>query len=155
MIYRHRQGLDLTRTTKIVVPKPVVEREVEYESVVVAFEDDQYSRDAMATPELEAQDVPQTPEIKARVDKELELLATEPPQHRTQFARPRNAPKPLRVKAVQADRHPVEPGILERLSQALHQHPIGRQRQVLNPLNAAEHANKINQPMPNRWLPAR
>jgi basic amino acid/polyamine antiporter, APA family len=49
VIYRHRQGLDLRHTTKIVVPKPVVEREVEYESIVVAFEDDQYSRDAMAT----------------------------------------------------------------------------------------------------------
>ena len=48
-LYRRRQGLGLTQTTKIVVPKPVVEHEVEYESVLVAFEDYQYSREAVAT----------------------------------------------------------------------------------------------------------
>jgi basic amino acid/polyamine antiporter, APA family len=49
MLYRRRQGLSLTQTTKIVLPKPAVEHEVEYESVLVAFEDDQYSPDAVAT----------------------------------------------------------------------------------------------------------
>src|SRR3954466_4284498 len=43
VIYRRNQGLSLTRTTKIVDPKPAVEREVEYQSVLVAFEDNQYS----------------------------------------------------------------------------------------------------------------
>ena len=43
VIYRRRQGLSLTETHKIVMPKPVVEHEVEYESVLVAFEDGHYS----------------------------------------------------------------------------------------------------------------
>jgi APA family basic amino acid/polyamine antiporter len=49
VIYRRNQGLSLTQTTKIVVPQPVVEHEVEYESVLVAFEDSQYSEEAIAT----------------------------------------------------------------------------------------------------------
>ncbi|HKP91757.1 MAG TPA: APC family permease [Thermoleophilaceae bacterium] len=47
--YRRRQGLSLTQTAKVVVPKPVVEHEVEYESILVAFEDDEYSPQAVAT----------------------------------------------------------------------------------------------------------
>jgi APA family basic amino acid/polyamine antiporter len=47
--YRRRQGLSLTHTTKVVVPKPAVEHEVEYESILVAFEDDEYSPQAVAT----------------------------------------------------------------------------------------------------------
>src|SRR5207237_9333777 len=43
VLYRRNQGLTLTQTAKVVVPKPVVEREVEYESILVAFEDDDYS----------------------------------------------------------------------------------------------------------------
>ena len=42
--YRRRQGLKLTETHKIVSPKPAVEHEVEYESILVAFEDNDYSR---------------------------------------------------------------------------------------------------------------
>ncbi len=49
VIYRRRQGLSLTETVKIVVPKPAVEHEVEYESVLVAFEDGNYSAEAVAT----------------------------------------------------------------------------------------------------------
>src|SRR4051812_14882652 len=49
VLYRRNQGLSLTMTTKIVDPKPVVEREVEYQSVLVAFEDGQYSPEAVAT----------------------------------------------------------------------------------------------------------
>jgi APA family basic amino acid/polyamine antiporter len=49
VIYRRRQGLSLTTTTKIVDPKPAVEHEVEYESILVAFEDDEYSSQAVAT----------------------------------------------------------------------------------------------------------
>jgi basic amino acid/polyamine antiporter, APA family len=48
VIYRRRQGLSLTETHKIVMPKPVVEHEVEYESVLVAFEDGNYSPEAVA-----------------------------------------------------------------------------------------------------------
>jgi len=47
--YRRRQGLALTETHKIVSPKPVVEHEVEYESILVAFEDDDYSPEAVST----------------------------------------------------------------------------------------------------------
>src|SRR4051794_12538927 len=49
VLYRRNQGLDLTQTAKVVVPKPIVEHEVEYESVLVAFYDDYYSRDAVLT----------------------------------------------------------------------------------------------------------
>jgi APA family basic amino acid/polyamine antiporter len=49
VVYRRNQGLSLTMTTKIVDPKPVVEREVEYQSVLVVFEDHQYSPEAVAT----------------------------------------------------------------------------------------------------------
>jgi basic amino acid/polyamine antiporter, APA family len=49
VIYRRRQGLSLTETHKVVLPTPAVEREVEYESVLVAFEDGHYSADAVAT----------------------------------------------------------------------------------------------------------
>jgi APA family basic amino acid/polyamine antiporter len=49
VLYRRRQGLALTETHKVVVPKPVVEHEVEYESVLVAFEDSNFSSGAVAT----------------------------------------------------------------------------------------------------------
>jgi basic amino acid/polyamine antiporter, APA family len=49
VIYRRRQGLPLTETHKIVLPKLAVEHEVEYESVLVAFEDGSYSAEAVAT----------------------------------------------------------------------------------------------------------
>src|SRR3954451_7885705 len=49
VLYRRRQGLALTKTHKIVMPKPAVEHEVEYESVLVAFEDGNYSGEAVAT----------------------------------------------------------------------------------------------------------
>jgi APA family basic amino acid/polyamine antiporter len=37
-IYRRRQGLDLTTTTKVAIQRPVVEHEAEYESVLVALD---------------------------------------------------------------------------------------------------------------------
>jgi APA family basic amino acid/polyamine antiporter len=49
VLYRRNQGLSLTRTTKVVMPRPIVEREVEYESVLVAIEDDEYSPEAVST----------------------------------------------------------------------------------------------------------
>jgi basic amino acid/polyamine antiporter, APA family len=47
--YRRHQGLSLTQTHKVVLPKPAVEHEVEYESVLVAFEDGRYSPEAVST----------------------------------------------------------------------------------------------------------
>jgi basic amino acid/polyamine antiporter, APA family len=49
VVYRRRQGLALTETHKIVSPKPAVEHEVEYESILVAFEDSDYSPEAVST----------------------------------------------------------------------------------------------------------
>jgi APA family basic amino acid/polyamine antiporter len=49
VVYRRRQGLSLTETVKVVVPRPAVEHEVEYESVLVAFEDSHYSPEAVQT----------------------------------------------------------------------------------------------------------
>jgi basic amino acid/polyamine antiporter, APA family len=49
VLYRRHHGLSLTETHKIVLPKPAVEHEVEYESVLVAFDDGQYSPEAVAT----------------------------------------------------------------------------------------------------------
>jgi APA family basic amino acid/polyamine antiporter len=49
VLYRRNQGLSLTETRKVVMPKPIVEHEVEYESVLVAFEDSQYAEEAIAT----------------------------------------------------------------------------------------------------------
>jgi APA family basic amino acid/polyamine antiporter len=47
--YRRRQGLSLTQTAKVVTPKPIVDHETEYESILVAFEDGHYSPAAVAT----------------------------------------------------------------------------------------------------------
>jgi APA family basic amino acid/polyamine antiporter len=47
--FRRRQGLSLTETHKVVLPELAVEHEVEYESVLVAFEDGQYSGEAVST----------------------------------------------------------------------------------------------------------
>jgi APA family basic amino acid/polyamine antiporter len=47
--YRHSQGLDLTSTTKVAIPRPAVETEAEYESVLVAFDERGYVPEVMAT----------------------------------------------------------------------------------------------------------
>jgi APA family basic amino acid/polyamine antiporter len=49
VLFRRHQGLSLTETHKVISPKPAVEHEVEYESILVAFEDDHYSPEAVAT----------------------------------------------------------------------------------------------------------
>jgi APA family basic amino acid/polyamine antiporter len=49
VIYRRNQGLSLTETKKIAYPKAIVEHEVEYDSVLVAFEQGNYSPDAVGT----------------------------------------------------------------------------------------------------------
>lgn len=49
VVYRRNQGLTLTETAKLAVPKPIVEHDVEYDSVLVAFEDGQYSQAAVDT----------------------------------------------------------------------------------------------------------
>jgi basic amino acid/polyamine antiporter, APA family len=49
VVYRRRLGLTLTETRKIVLPEPIVEREVEYESVLVVFDEGRYSSEAMST----------------------------------------------------------------------------------------------------------
>ncbi len=49
VIYRGRQQLDLVSTVKVAVPKPVVDHEAEYESVLVVFDGPEYESDIMAT----------------------------------------------------------------------------------------------------------
>jgi APA family basic amino acid/polyamine antiporter len=49
-IYRRRQGLDLTTTTQVSIPRPVVEEEPEFGSVLVAFDTNQgYFPEVLAT----------------------------------------------------------------------------------------------------------
>jgi APA family basic amino acid/polyamine antiporter len=47
--YRHRQGLDLTTTTKVAIPRPAIETEAEYDSVLVAFDEHGFVPEVMAT----------------------------------------------------------------------------------------------------------
>jgi APA family basic amino acid/polyamine antiporter len=50
VLYRRNQGLPLTRTVKVVTPEPLGVEEVEYQSVLVAFEDDEsFSPEMVAT----------------------------------------------------------------------------------------------------------
>ena len=49
IIYRRRQGLDLTTTHKVAIPQPVVDHEAEYDSVLVHFADGAYDDQVMAT----------------------------------------------------------------------------------------------------------
>ena len=50
ILYRRNQGLPLSRTVKVVLPEPLGVEEVEYRSVLVAFEDDEaFSPEMVAT----------------------------------------------------------------------------------------------------------
>jgi APA family basic amino acid/polyamine antiporter len=49
VVFRRRQGLDLTTTTQVVIPRPLVETEAEYESVLVAYEVRHFVPEALAT----------------------------------------------------------------------------------------------------------
>jgi basic amino acid/polyamine antiporter, APA family len=49
MLYRRNQGLPLAKTVKVVTPEPLGVEEVEYESVLVAFEEDPFSDEMLAT----------------------------------------------------------------------------------------------------------
>jgi APA family basic amino acid/polyamine antiporter len=42
-------GLDLTSTVRVEIPKPVVERETEYDSIIVWFDAARFNEDALAT----------------------------------------------------------------------------------------------------------
>jgi basic amino acid/polyamine antiporter, APA family len=49
LVYRRRQGLDLTTTHKVAIPTPVVDHEAEYDSVLVHVGDGSYDPQVMAT----------------------------------------------------------------------------------------------------------
>jgi basic amino acid/polyamine antiporter, APA family len=49
VLYRRRQGLDLTSTHKVAIPQPVIEHEAEYDSVLVSFGDDGYDAQVVST----------------------------------------------------------------------------------------------------------
>nr|MBA3746703.1 APC family permease [Solirubrobacterales bacterium] len=48
-VYRHRHGLDLVTTAKIVIPKPITATEAEYDSVLVAVDVDRFTPQIIAT----------------------------------------------------------------------------------------------------------
>jgi APA family basic amino acid/polyamine antiporter len=66
--FRRRQGLDLTTTTKVAIPRPVTEREAEYESVLVALDVKEYSEGAVSTAE----------KVAARRKRGIHVLVTIP-----------------------------------------------------------------------------
>jgi APA family basic amino acid/polyamine antiporter len=49
LLYRRRQGLSLSQTVKVVTPEPLGVEEVEYQSILVAFEEDPFSKEVVAT----------------------------------------------------------------------------------------------------------
>jgi APA family basic amino acid/polyamine antiporter len=50
VLYRRNQGLPLTETVKVLLPEPLGVEEIEYRSILVAFEDDQpFSEEMIAT----------------------------------------------------------------------------------------------------------
>jgi APA family basic amino acid/polyamine antiporter len=49
VLYRRGQGLDLTHTTKVAVPRPVIDHEAEYESVLVAIDIGNFDKSTVAT----------------------------------------------------------------------------------------------------------
>jgi basic amino acid/polyamine antiporter, APA family len=49
LLYRRHQGLPVAQTVKVVTPEPLGVEEVEYRSVLVAFEDDPFSEEMVAT----------------------------------------------------------------------------------------------------------
>ena len=49
VVYRRRQGLDLTSTHKVAIAQPVVDHEAEYDSVLVHFGDAGYDDQVLAT----------------------------------------------------------------------------------------------------------
>jgi APA family basic amino acid/polyamine antiporter len=49
LLYRRNQGLPVAQTVKVVTPEPLGVEEVEYRSVLVAFEDDPFSDEMVAT----------------------------------------------------------------------------------------------------------
>ena len=49
VVYRRRQGLDLTSTHKVAIAQPVVDHEAEYDSVLVHFGDGGYDDQVLAT----------------------------------------------------------------------------------------------------------
>ncbi len=49
VLYRRHQGLDLTSTHRVAFPRPVVDHEAEYESILVAFDSTNYNAVAIST----------------------------------------------------------------------------------------------------------
>ena len=76
-LYRRGQGLDLTSTNKVAVPRPVVEHEAEYESILVAFDSTALQRAAVATAKARGAAAPRHP--RARHDHRPRLLADRAP----------------------------------------------------------------------------
>jgi APA family basic amino acid/polyamine antiporter len=48
-LYRRSIGLKMTETSKIIAPKAIVDHDIEYDSILVVFEDGEYSEEAVRT----------------------------------------------------------------------------------------------------------
>ncbi|MGI8558012.1 MAG: amino acid permease [Solirubrobacteraceae bacterium] len=47
IVYRRRQGLDLVSTVRVHTPRPATDREIEYESVLVVYDQNEFHSDAL------------------------------------------------------------------------------------------------------------
>ncbi|MDQ3851045.1 MAG: universal stress protein [Actinomycetota bacterium] len=117
--YRHRQGLGLLATTKVVVPQPVTATEAEYESILVAVDVDHYNPQVVATAgRLAARRrrgiyvlvtiiVPQSSPLDADMPEQDAAAATVIEQARLQGGR-RVSGRAIRIRAGQAGRVIIE-----------------------------------------------
>jgi APA family basic amino acid/polyamine antiporter len=68
VVYRRRQGLDLTSTHKVAIAQPVVDHEAEYDSVLVHVGDGDYNEQLLAT----------AAKLAARKRRGIHVLVTSP-----------------------------------------------------------------------------
>ena len=117
--YRRRIGLDLVSTVKVAIPQPVVDREAEYDSVLVPVVDGRYDEHVMATAAklaarrrrgihvLAMVTVPNALEIDAPLPEAEALASSAIEQARIQVGR-RVSGHTERIRAGQAGRRIVE-----------------------------------------------
>jgi basic amino acid/polyamine antiporter, APA family len=117
--FRRQQGLDLVSTVKVAVPRPAIETEAEYESVLVAFDEHGYVPDVMTTATrlaarkrrgihvLVTISVPSTSPIDARLPRQEELAQSIIEEAKVQAGR-RVSGHWVKVRAGQTGRQIVE-----------------------------------------------
>jgi basic amino acid/polyamine antiporter, APA family len=117
--FRRRQGLDLVSTVKVAIPRPAIETEAEYESVLVAFDEHGYVPDVLTTATrlaarkrrgihvLVTISVPSTSPIDARLPRQEELAQSIIEEAKVQAGR-RVSGHWVKVRAGQTGRQIVE-----------------------------------------------